>query len=166
MVKKIVAALLVVSVFAFGANGAKNTAGMSPKSKKARGMKSIFLIQRGLPHYSGIIKRMWDDKGLNLTKEQKEKLLVVRKETMKALFEIKPKVKELEKKIIALTKEDKKITEIYKDLNKLARLKEEASKAHLKCIEKTKEILTKEQFEYIHQKMKKSRKAKKHKAKP
>ncbi|WP_457608196.1 hypothetical protein [Nitratifractor sp.] len=50
------------------------------QQKKRTAMKRVFLIQKGLPHYSMILKRFWDDPKLGLSEEQKTKLLAIRQE--------------------------------------------------------------------------------------
>ena len=49
-------------------------------------VKSPFLVNvSGLPHMTKLLVHNWDKKALGLSSEQKEKLLVVRQETMKAV---------------------------------------------------------------------------------
>lgn len=111
---------------------------------------SPFLIaSAGLPHYTKILKMNWDNKELNLTKEQKKKLLVVRKTTMGAVMGLKPQILKLEKKIKMLIMKGKNPQELYPMVKKLSKLKVDATKAHINCIYNTTNILTKEQLIFL-----------------
>ena len=117
--------------------------------KRMRAMKSIFLIQRGLPHYSMILKHIWNDKELALTKEQKSKLLVVRKETIGGIKKLLPEYIKLKKEILKGARGGADVATLSKLVDKVASIKAEATKIHLKCISDTKAILTKEQMKYL-----------------
>lgn len=113
-------------------------------------LKSPFLINNeGLPHMTKMLLHNWDKAGLGLTKEQKEKLLVVRKETLGEVKAIKQQLAPLEAEIVEamIDREDPKSVE--KQLEKIAKLKIKASKAHLKCIAKTTAILSDEQVAFL-----------------
>ena len=111
---------------------------------------SPFLINsEALPHFTKLLVLNWDKGALNLTKEQKEKLLKVRKETMAAVKRIKTELKPLIDEVgeIMIDREDPKSAE--KQLEKIAALKLEATRVHLKCIADTTSILTDEQIAYL-----------------
>ncbi|HIQ47619.1 MAG TPA: c-type cytochrome [Sulfurovum sp.] len=111
---------------------------------------SPFLVNsEGLPHMTKLLVQNWDKAGLGLTKEQKEKLLLVRKETLGEVKAIKQQLAPLEAVIAEamIDREDPKSVE--KQLEKIAKLKIEASKAHLKCIAKTTAILSDEQVAFL-----------------
>ncbi|WP_201353717.1 Spy/CpxP family protein refolding chaperone [Hydrogenimonas urashimensis] len=131
--------------------------------KKMRGMHSVFLIQRGLPHYSMILMKMWDNPKLALTPEQKTKLEAIRTHTMTQIKEIAPQVKQLRKKIVQESKSGAKPETLAANVDKLASLKAKATKVQLQCIYDTRQVLTAEQLEFIHKHLK--HKMKKHKQK-
>ncbi len=134
----------------------------SKKKMHRKGMHSPFLIKHGLPHYTKILMKNWDDPRLGLTEEQKNKLLQVRKETIGTIKKLKPQIKALTQEIVKAAKEGTKASELQDKVNKLASLEAEATMTHLKCIEETKAILKPEQLNYLQ--MKKREKKMQHKA--
>lgn len=110
---------------------------------------SPFLITKGLPHYTMIIKKRWDDPKLALTPEQKARLMEVRKATMSSIISLKPKIAKLRKKIVKAAMSGAAPESLAADVDKLAKLKAEATRTHLKCIYDTRQILTPSQLEYI-----------------
>jgi len=107
---------------------------------------SPFLVNsEGLPHMTKLLVQNWDKKALGLTKEQKEKLMVVRQETISGVKGIKKQLQPLEDEVTEsmIDREDPKSVE--KTLDKIAKLKLEASKIHLKCIAETTAILSEDQ---------------------
>ena len=131
---------------------------MKQKKQNRKGMKSVFVIQHGLPHYSMIVKKMWNDETLALTPEQKRKLEAIRDETMRQIREIAPQVAQLRKKIVRGTKNGLRAETLYADVDRLATLKAKATKIQLDCIEKTRAVLTPAQIAYIDSRMKQRRK--------
>jgi len=134
----------------------------SKKKMHQKGMRSPFLIKHGLPHYTKMLMKNWDDPKLGLTKEQKSKLLQVRKETIGTIKTLKPQINTLIQETTVAAKEGTKASELHDKVNKLASLEAEATMTHLKCIEKTKAILKPEQLQYLQ--MKKRAKRMQHKA--
>jgi len=113
-------------------------------------INSPFLInQEGLPHMTKILLQNWDKATLGLSAEQKEKLLVVRKETMSAVMKIKKQVKVLEENIIEAMVDGEDPKSVYAKVDEVAKLKAEATKEHLKCISDTIGILSDEQLEFL-----------------
>jgi len=113
-------------------------------------LHSPFLInQDALPHMTKVLIENWEKGSLALSAEQKEKLLVVRKETMTEVKRIKAKVQALEAEIITLLVDAEDSKEMNVKVDALAKLKAEATKAHLKCIAQTVEILEDEQMELL-----------------
>lgn len=143
---------------------AKQGGKMHKKMHKKR-MNSPFLIKHGLPHMTKMIMKSWDDAKLALTDEQKGKLLLVRKETMGAVKKLKPEVMALRKEIIEASKAGTKATELKVKIEKLAALESEATMVHLTCIDKTKAILSAEQYTYLMEKRKQHMMKKKEKMK-
>lgn len=113
-------------------------------------LNSPFLINREeLPHLTKLLLMNWDKKKLGLTDEQKEKLLVVRHETLTALSKIKEKVKVLEDEIIEATVDGEALEKIYPKVEEAAKLKVEATKVQLECLKKSMQILNDEQIEFL-----------------
>jgi hypothetical protein len=108
-----------------------------------------FLITGKLPHLTMLVKYKWNDKNLNLTKEQKMKLLKVRKKTISGVKAIFPKINNLENEIVILSMSGEKVENIYPKVKKVAELKSNATKLHLECIYDTKNILTPMQLQYL-----------------
>ena len=111
---------------------------------------SPFLINsESLPHLTKLLVLNWDKGGLGLSKEQKKKLLKVRKETMQAVKRIKMELKPLTDEVseAMVDREDPKSVE--EQLKKIAALKLEATRVHLKCIADTTAILSDEQVAYL-----------------
>jgi len=106
---------------------------------------SPFLIVGKLPHATGILMRNWDNPILRLSEAQKEKLLIVRKETMAGVGALKKKIGPLQKQIVEETKAGKSPTELKTMVTTLAGLKAEATMVHLKCVYDTNNVLHKEQ---------------------
>jgi len=122
--------------------------GMKQKMMKKK-MNSPFLIKHGLPHLTKDVMRNWDNPAFALTAEQKEKLTAVRKETMGSVKKLKPEVMALKKEIVQASTSGTKAADLKEKVDKLASLEAEATMVHLNCIEKTKEILTKDQLLFL-----------------
>jgi len=129
---------LILAMFALSIGATALSANAAPKP---------FLIQGKLPHMTGMIKILWDDEDLALTKQQKEKLLVVRKDTLTAAKSLNKQIIALENSIVKATKEGKSADELKEDVYKLAKLRADATIAHIKCIYNTSKILTKKQLD-------------------
>jgi len=111
---------------------------------------SPFLINKEeLPHLTKLLMQSWDKEALNLTKEQKEKLLVIRKETISGVKKIKKALKPLEAKVIELAYEGAELKEIQPTVDEIAKLKAQATMIHLKCLKDSIEILNEKQMELI-----------------
>lgn len=114
-----------------------------------RSMNSPFLVKHGLPHLTKMIMPYMNDPDFALTAEQKEQLSKVKKETMGAIMRIKPEVISLRKEIVNGSTSGKSATDLKEQVDKLAALEAEATMTHLKCIEETKAILSKDQLFYL-----------------
>jgi len=112
-------------------------------------MNSPFLIKHGLPHLSKNIMKNWNNPAFALTAEQKGELTTVRKETMSALMKLKPEVMALKKEIVQASISGTKAADLKEKVNKLASMEAEATMVQLNCIEKTKDILTKDQLLFL-----------------
>jgi len=118
---------------------------LSLASSLQAGKRSPFLIVGLLPHTTMKIKKNWNNENLALSKEQKEKLVKVRQETLNALKSIKGKVFSLEKKVVKKVRAGEQPKNMLKLIDNIARLKAKATKVHLRCLYKTRQILTKKQ---------------------
>jgi len=112
-------------------------------------MNSPFLIKHGLPHLTKMIMPYMNDPAFNLTAEQKEQLAKVRVTTMSAIMEAKPVVIALRKEIVRSSQAGVNADQLKDKVAKLALLEAAATMTHLKCIESTKAILTKDQLYFL-----------------
>ena len=111
---------------------------------------SPFLLNsRALPHMTKVLVENWDKGTLALSAEQKEKLLVIRKETMSAVKHIKKKIKVLEAEIIEIVVDAEDLKNADSKIDAVAKLKAEATKVHLKCLADTVETLNEQQMELL-----------------
>jgi Spy/CpxP family protein refolding chaperone len=122
---------------------------MMKKRMAKKKMNSPFLIKHGLPHLTKMVMPYLDDPSFNLTAEQKEKLAKIREETMGTLMKIKPEVRKLRKEIVQASTSGTKAADLKEKVDKLASLEAEATMTHLKCIESTKAVLTKDQLLFL-----------------
>ena len=121
------------------------------KNDKINALKgSPFLVNsEGLPHMTKLLIQNWDKAKLGLTSEQKEKLLLVRKETLSAVKKIKQQLKPLESEVAEAIIDRENPKTVDKNLEEIAKLKLEASRVHLNCIAQTTAILSEEQVAFL-----------------
>ena len=142
--KKIVLMLTAAATLAFATTPMPAT-GHSPKAaKKMQKMQKPFLILGKMPHLTKLVMMHWDD--LGLSDEQKEKLTQIRKETMGAVKSLKPKIMKLENEVAKATIEGADPDSLKAKVDEIAKLKAEATMAHIKCIYNTQKVLTPEQL--------------------
>lgn len=122
---------------------------MMKANKMKKQMNSPFLIKHGLPHLTKMVMPYLNDPAFNLTTEQKAKLAKVRMTTMKAIMEAKPEIMALRKEIVDASVSGTSSEALKDKVAKLALLEAAATMTHLKCIEATKEILTKDQLFFL-----------------
>ncbi len=127
----VVFALSSVNVMAQGAGG-----GMG-KHKKT----PPFLITGKLPHLTKMLMQQWENPELQLTEEQKSKLMVVRQDTMSGAQKLGQEIAVLEDQVAAGIDAGKKPEELESVVKTIADLKTEATMLHLRCIYNTKAIL-------------------------
>jgi hypothetical protein len=118
----------------------------------AAGKQSPFLITGELPHLTKLLMKQWDNPALNLSEEQKTKLLVIRTETISGVRTLGPQVRALQKQVTDGITNGKTATELQPLVTQLAHLKAEATMLHLNCIYKTSAILQKQQLQLLIQK--------------
>lgn len=114
--------------------------------------KDYFLIPKNLPYLVGLSLYDPSSSNLNLTKEQIEKILLIKENLTKNATPIALKVKELELELMQKVALDENIPvakEYYKNLEEIAKLRVELSKIHLDCIEQVRKVLTKKQYEEL-----------------
>lgn len=92
---------------------------------------------------------LWNDTDLALTKAQKEKLLVVRKDTLTAVKSLKTKIMKLENEVVTESNNGTKPASLKNMVKKIASLRVEATMVHLKCIYNTRKILSKDQLDIL-----------------
>ena len=112
--------------------------------------KDYFLIPKNLPYLVGMTLYDSSSSNLELSKEQIDAILKIKKELMASAIEKALKVKKLELEVvekIALKHQGVKVKDLYATIDEIAKLKAELTKNHLDCIEKIKAILTPKQFE-------------------
>jgi hypothetical protein len=112
--------------------------------------KDYFLIPKNLPYLVGMTLYDPSSSNLDLSKEQIDAILKIKKELMASAIEKALKVKKLELEVvekIGLKHKGTKAADLYPTIDEIARLKAELTKNHLDCIEKIKAILTPKQFE-------------------
>ena len=122
---------------------------MMHKRMSKKKMNSPFLIKHGLPHLSKMIMPYMNDPIFNLSADQKEQLTKVKVNTMGVIMETKQKVMALRKEIVNASTSGTKAADLKDKVAKLALLQATATMAHLKCIEETKAILTKDQLLFL-----------------
>jgi len=155
MIKKLTLTSLTAFALLTGTVHATDTqAPAMQKMGQKQGMKqkkkhSPFLIKHGLPHMTKMMMQHWDDEKLALTPEQKEKLLVIRKETIGGVKQLKPEVMQLTKAVVQASKAGESAASLKEKVDKLAQLEAEATMIHLNCIEKTNAVLTPAQKSYL-----------------
>ncbi len=121
----------------------------SKKEKKKKNISPFLITGKEMPHLTKILKMNWENKELNLSEKQKKKLLVIRKVTMDGVMELKPQISKLETKIKMLITEGTNPQKLYPMVQKLSKLKAEATKIHINCIFNTKNILTIQQLKIL-----------------
>ncbi len=121
------------------------------RNDKMRGLvNSPFLMNNaGLPHMTKLLLENWDKAKLGLSDDQKSKLLVVRKNTMGGIKKLKGKIIELENEITEDMMDREDVNTLEEKIEKVAKMKIEATKIHLKCISDTTTILSDEQVTYL-----------------
>jgi len=111
---------------------------------------SPFLINsEALPHMTKLLMQNWDKAKLGLSDEQKSKLLKVRKETLAGIGKIKQALRPLEMEVAEAMIDKEAPKSVETQLKKIAELKLEATRIHLKCIYDTTHILSEEQLAVI-----------------
>ncbi len=110
---------------------------------------SPFLITAKLPHPTKLLMQQWDNEELHLSEEQKTKLLVVRKNTMGKVKKLGKEITLLEKQVVEGSLGGKSPEELRSLVQKIEKLKGEATMVHLRCIYTTNTILDQQQINLL-----------------
>ena len=131
---------------------AKMAGEMSPyyRAKKEDFPKGYFLVNQNLPFLVGAALFHPNSDKLNLTKEQLDKLVEMKNTIVPQSAKMAKKVKDMELELAKNILETNATPESqYKLVDEIAKAKAEMTKAHLKCINDVKHILTPEQFKTL-----------------
>jgi len=105
-----------------------------------------FLIMGKLPHLTKMLIQQWDNPALQLTDAQKEKLLVVRKDTINGAKKLGGEIAGLEQQVVEGISSGKTPADLKGLVDQVAARKTQATMLHLACIFNTEKILDKEQM--------------------
>jgi hypothetical protein len=119
------------------------------QDKEQQKESSPFLITGKMPHLTKVLMQQWDNAELHLTDEQKQKLLVVRKETIGSVQKLSKEISPLENQVVQGTLSGKTVDELRPLVQSIAKLKAEATMVHLRCLYNTNVILEPKQLEFI-----------------
>ncbi len=111
--------------------------------------KGYFLIPFNLPYLAGLTLHHPKSSSLGLSKKQIGKIKTIKKNTVPKVLKIAKEIKTLELEIakeIGLKYKSVDAKELFPKVKKIGQLRIKLTKAHLRCIEKVKAILTKEQY--------------------
>jgi len=111
--------------------------------------RSPFLIVDMIPHMAMQLKNNWDNEELALQEDQKIELLKIRKETVSSVMPLKKLIAPLEKEVASKILSGAKPNELTKLVEKVANYKIEATKTHLNCVYKTKQVLNTKQLKFL-----------------
>ncbi|HIP20119.1 MAG TPA: hypothetical protein EYG70_03240 [Sulfurimonas sp.] len=122
--------------------------GITTTLSASQGTKSSkpFLIQGKLPHLTMMVKILWDDEDLALSKEQKTKLLKIRQHTMGTAKALNLQIVKLENEVVKRSKQGMKPSSLKTLVEDIAALRLEATMVHLECIYNTRAILSEDQL--------------------
>ncbi|HIP38995.1 MAG TPA: hypothetical protein EYG88_06405 [Desulfocapsa sulfexigens] len=110
---------------------------------------SPFLITGKLPHLTKLLMQQWESPELKLSEAQKAKLLVVRKATISGAQKLGKEINALESEVVEGSNSGKKPEELRSIVQKIEKLKGEATMLHLSCIYNTSNILDQQQLAFL-----------------
>jgi len=123
-----------------------------PFTAKENFPKGYLLITKNLPFLVGLSLYDSSSSNLELSKKQIDELVNIKNTLMPQLAKTALVIKKLELEIvnaIALKHNVVKAETFYAHVDKIAKLRADMTKAHLRCIEHVKAILTDEQYEEL-----------------
>ncbi len=138
MLKKQLFFVTLVVVLSLSATGVMASGGKQKNSP--------FLITGKLPHLTKLLMQQWENPDLQLTEDQKGKLLEVRKTTMTGAKKFGQEVAELEQKVVEGALGGKSPEELRSLVEKISEIKANATMLHLQCIYTTNNILDQRQL--------------------
>lgn len=142
--------LIIVLTFLFSLSATTLMAGEKDSAATSSAKKaSPFLITGKLPHLTKLLMQEWDNPALKLASAQKDKLLVVRKQTISGVKRLGPEIAALEKQVAEKIFAGKTPEELYDLVQLVAALKVEATMLHLRCIRNTSDILEPQQLNFL-----------------
>ena len=111
--------------------------------------RAPFLITGLIPHMTMQVQQNWNNEELALNENQKIELLKIRKETISSVMPLKKQIAPLEKEVASKILSGSKPSELTSLVNKIAKLKVEATNVHLTCVYKTQKVLSTKQLEIL-----------------
>lgn len=108
-----------------------------------------FLITGKMPHLTKMLMQHWDNAVLNLSDDQKSKLLVIQKKTIGDAQRLGKEISPLENQVAAGSLSGKTPEELKELVQKVAKLRTEATMVHLQCIYNTSNILDQRQLVFL-----------------
>ena len=122
---------------------------LSVTSLMAQGKNSPFLITGKIPHLTKLLMQQWDDPELNLSDQQKPKLLEIRKETLTKVRKLAPEIGALEKQVADGIFSGQTPDQLSPIVTTIAKLKAEETMIQLRCIDATKKVLDQQQLDVL-----------------
>ncbi len=139
--------LLILIVLTFSINAySQQTSPLSTIRKNPP-----FLITRGLPHFIGTLKANWNNPKFGFTQKQKKELRRVERDTINSLLRITRRISKLENYVIKSVRMGVEPYKLHNVINKIAKLKAEATEIHLRCLYDIHLILTEKQMTLLKQ---------------
>ncbi len=150
MRKTVVLLLAILAItFTLPATNLMAQGGNSSSGQGTSKKSSPFLITGKMPHLTKLLIKQWDSPRLNLSAEQKNKLLVIRQETIAGVQTLAQQVVPLEKQVAEGIFARQTPEELSSLVQSISKLKIEATMAHLRCIYNTSKILDQQQLEFL-----------------
>jgi len=112
--------------------------------------KSYFLVHQNLPFLAGLSLHHPKSSTLGLSQEQIKALQEIKKNTVPLVIKKAQEIKKLELELAQNVAIDTSTPESqYEIVDKIAKLRTELTKAHLKCINEVRAVLSKEQYKKL-----------------
>ncbi len=122
---------------------------LTATSLMAQGKSSPFLITGKIPHLTKLLMQQWDDPELNLSDQQKPKLLKIRKETLTKVRDLAPEIGSLENQVADGILAGKTAEDLSSIVTTIAKLKAEETMIQLRCIDATQKVLDQRQLDVL-----------------
>ena len=116
---------------------------------KVNSKSSPFLITGKIPHLTKLLMQQWDDPELNLSDQQKPKLLKIRKETLTKVRDLAPEIGSLENQVADGILAGKTAEDLSSIVMTIAKLKAEETMIQLRCIDATQKVLDQRQLDVL-----------------